>query len=115
MTWIEWAPPPDEALGPCGQLIGAEPTILRGMPFQQQVRMCDGNWIVPSVARVDRPMEATGTEWTVASLAVVHSCIPDMRGVGRALPPDSLARVKRNVVRSQRAVLGDMPGGSKLG
>lgn len=77
--------------------------------------MRDGNGILPSVTCVDGAVETTGTEGTVASLAVVHRCVPDMRGVGRALPPDALARVKRNVVWSQRAVFGGMPGRGKLG
>ncbi len=77
--------------------------------------MRDGNRILPPVACVDGAVKATSAEWTVASLAVVHRCIPDMRGVGGALPPDALARVKGDILRGQRAVLGGMPGGGELG
>ena len=115
MVWIDCALPPDKPLGSGREVMGAGPSIFCRMPFTHKNRMSDRNRILPAVAHIGRAMKATGTVRTVASLAVVHRRIPDMRGVGGTLPPHALAGVKRDIVRGQCAVLGGMPGRGKLG
>ncbi len=77
--------------------------------------MRDGNRILPAVAYINPAMEASGTERTVAALAIVHRRIPDMRGVGGTLPPHALARIVGDIVGGERPVLRRMPGGGEFG
>ena len=60
-------------------------------------------------------MKPTGTEWTVAALAIIHRRVPDMMRIGGTLLAHALARVKRDIVWRQGAVPRGVPGGSELG
>lgn len=114
MVGVEGALPPDEPLGSGGELIGADSPILRRMPFMHELRMRDGNRVPPAVACINGAMKTTGTVRTVTPLAVIDRGVPYMMGIERTLPPDPLARIVRDVVRCQGAVLGGMPRGGEF-
>ena len=114
MMGLQGALPPDEPLGSGREMLRAEASILRRMPFRQQMRMSDRNGILPAVTCLGRPMKAADTERTVASLPIIHRGIPHVMGIGRTLPPDPLARMVGDVIGREGAVLGGMPGGGEL-